>query len=175
MNKNLTAPRVICIGEEKGKRLYPHGDVFIGDVLTLDSLGYVYGSETGRWVGKSIVSEYPHLFRQLEWWEERNPEDMPRFIKGINGNIMFEISEFKVKENSYFIKGNKYPYPINKTLASYEPATEQEYFDYIIKKHDTQLEKEKLFTCPYCASTNVVYFDADNDLCRKCGRWFPAL
>lgn len=80
MNKNLTAPRVICIGEEKGKRLYPHGDVLIGDILTLDPLGYVYGSETGRWVGKSIVSEYPHLFHHLKWWEERKPEDMPEYV-----------------------------------------------------------------------------------------------
>src|SRR5678815_6192710 len=24
---------------------------------------------------------YPHLFRKLEWWEERQPEEVPAYIK----------------------------------------------------------------------------------------------
>jgi hypothetical protein len=30
-------------------------------------------------------------------------------------------------------------------------------------------------TCPYCNSHKVIIFDSDNDLCRKCDRWFPAV
>jgi hypothetical protein len=29
--------------------------------------------------------------------------------------------------------------------------------------------------CPNCGDTNVIVFDADNDICRDCGKWFPAV
>lgn len=34
-------------------------------------------------------------------------------------------------------------------------------------------DKEHEGICPYCGSTNVVMFDADNDICNKCGKYFP--
>lgn len=27
------------------------------------------------------AAKYPHLFKKLEWWEERKPEDMPEYLK----------------------------------------------------------------------------------------------
>ena len=30
-------------------------------------------------------------------------------------------------------------------------------------------------TCPKCGSKRVIMFDADNDLCQNCGKWFPAV
>lgn len=27
--------------------------------------------------------------------------------------------------------------------------------------------------CPYCGSVRIMMFDADNDICNKCGRYFP--
>lgn len=30
-------------------------------------------------------------------------------------------------------------------------------------------------TCPYCKGHKVIMFDADNDLCQYCGKWFPAV
>lgn len=29
--------------------------------------------------------------------------------------------------------------------------------------------------CPKCGSKKVIIFDADNDLCQDCGKWFPAV
>ena len=29
--------------------------------------------------------------------------------------------------------------------------------------------------CPECGSHKVIMFDSDNDLCEKCGQWFPAV
>lgn len=42
-----------------------------------------------------------------------------------------------------------------------------------IKKRKKKIKKEKV--CPHCGSGKVVMFDADNDLCQKCGKWFPAI
>jgi hypothetical protein len=27
--------------------------------------------------------------------------------------------------------------------------------------------------CPYCGSKKVIAFDADNDICQDCNKWFP--
>ena len=29
--------------------------------------------------------------------------------------------------------------------------------------------------CPECGSRKVIMFTADDDLCEKCGKWFPAV
>lgn len=29
--------------------------------------------------------------------------------------------------------------------------------------------------CPECGSNNVMIFDADNDICDSCKKWFPAV
>jgi putative endonuclease len=28
-------------------------------------------------------------------------------------------------------------------------------------------------TCPKCGSHKIEMFDSDNDICKKCGEWFP--
>lgn len=34
------------------------------------------------------------------------------------------------------------------------------------------VQQAKVKTCPHCGSHNVVMFTADDDICRKCGKWF---
>jgi len=29
--------------------------------------------------------------------------------------------------------------------------------------------------CPICQGTEVIVFDADNDFCQHCKKWFPAV
>lgn len=43
-------------------------------------------------VDTGIISKYPHLFRKLEWWEDREKKDMPKYVKEEDGQV------FKVKE-----------------------------------------------------------------------------
>lgn len=40
--------------------------------------------------------------------------------------------------------------------------------------YPTQLKETKYKRkCPHCGSTDVVMFDSDNDMCNKCGKYFP--
>jgi len=41
------------------------------------------------------------------------------------------------------------------------------------KPQAAALQQTKVKTCPYCGSHKVELFDADNDICRKCNKWFP--
>lgn len=52
-------------------------------IAIADYPGYTF--EIGKILDDEIIIEsmikYPHLFRKLEWWEERNIEDMPIYLK----------------------------------------------------------------------------------------------
>ncbi len=75
---------------------------------------------------------YPHLFKKLEWWEEREPDDMPDYVKG-------ESEVYKVLSNPTGITDvvyAKWILPHNKnamrllSLSKTVPATEEEYLAY---------------------------------------------
>jgi hypothetical protein len=40
-------------------------------------------------------------------------------------------------------------------------------------KKAEEVEGKKIRKCPYCHSAEVIMFDADNDICNKCGKYFP--
>lgn len=52
---------------------YPGSDYHIGEILDRD-WGWVGNDEVGF---KHDLSHYPHLFKKLQWWEDRKPEEMP--------------------------------------------------------------------------------------------------
>ena len=31
--------------------------------------------------------QYPHLFRELKWWEKRTEDEMPKFVKSKDGDV----------------------------------------------------------------------------------------
>lgn len=85
--------------------------------------------------GIVYFAEYPHLFRELQWYEERAEGDMPEYLKCIKtpDQIHFKNECFKVKW---------YEKPLHTTIAKsergaivistncYVPITEQEYNTY---------------------------------------------
>ena len=63
--EDLMKPRYKVIAD------YPGNIWMVGTIMDLD-------------MSKQLVSfydKYPHLFRKLEWWEERKIEDMPEYVK----------------------------------------------------------------------------------------------
>ena len=77
-----------------------------------------------------IVDAYPHLFRKLNWWEERKVEDMPEYVKPIVAPYyIFKVTRFTQDEYCYFIGNNGKE--IGEFISRFEPATEQQYNDYI--------------------------------------------
>ena len=71
-NDELLKPRWKVIADYP-KSLYHVGDILNGGWRSED---LIYCDTQGpRW------SHYPHLFKKLEWWEERELNQMPMFIK----------------------------------------------------------------------------------------------
>lgn len=49
---------------------------------------------------ESFFQQYPHLFQKLEWWEERETKEYPKFVKDTRGGgLMTKKETYRV---SYF-------------------------------------------------------------------------
>lgn len=73
----------------------------------------------------AFYDKYPHLFRKLEWWEERNIEDMPGYVKdeakmlkvtrhftgrsALHANKWFNAGDIKGKRNDTYLIDYKLP------------------------------------------------------------------
>lgn len=75
------------------------------------------------------MDRYPHLFRKLEWWEERKPEEMPEYVEIISNSKRLHVDG---KEYKYeFINGSLFRIAHKNggglIVGNFIPATEQEY------------------------------------------------
>ena len=74
---------------------------------------------------------YPSIFQKLEWWEERDEKDLPKYVR-YKGCEMFRFNSPKMSE---VLKVDNYQEDClnhNKGcdwISLYEPATEQEYLN----------------------------------------------
>jgi hypothetical protein len=103
--------------------------------------------DVSKWV--TFCPDYPHLFRLLKWWEHVPADELPKYVKWVDGN---DVEYFRVKE-WLFIK-NDTPFDDGTLFTAEEidddgdefcqdfaydydgeifPATEAEYTDYINK------------------------------------------
>lgn len=73
--EELLKPRFKVIAD------YPNSIFEISEIIVpMNGVTYVEYSDNG---GKTEIelSNFPHLFQLLKWWEERKVEDMPQYIE----------------------------------------------------------------------------------------------
>jgi len=126
--EQLLIPRYMCTGTP-GEPLWP-GCPWNGyDVITFDI------HDTGNicrvhpdLVDVSYFEKFPHLFRPMPWWEGRKPEDMPEYLR--IKNKVLRVVKYNLTFGEFLPEKSKYM----KRLEYTQPATEQEYLDYINQK-----------------------------------------
>ena len=92
------------------------------------ALGQIILLTTGN-DGDYYFEKFPHLFKKLEWWEERKPEDMPEYVKSELG--VFK-AEWKMSALTMFVRDRNDPDDIwIMPSEKITPATEQEYQRFI--------------------------------------------
>jgi len=133
MSTDLMAPRYKVVAD------YPHMEndqIEIGDIISPYGMGFMYPEEV-----KKMYESFPHLFRKLNWWEERRPEEMPEYVKIVQPPYKGEVLYLPDYERG----SNDHEFVMNRDklfmqhLAFCEPATEQEYLDYLNAiTHDPQ-------------------------------------
>ena len=121
--EELLKPRWKVIADYP-KSLYHVGDILNGGWRSED---LIYCDHDGpRW------SHYPHLFKKLEWWEERKPEDMPQYLKDtVKGLGIIRADKIEVGKPNYpaftYLISSDLKMGGTKYLRNYIPATEEEY------------------------------------------------
>ena len=99
----------------------------VGTILDRDWSRYPGDDETKEPIWK--ISDFPHLFKELEWWEEREVEDMPKYVKSIaNGSIVKEVTTYSLNDNMFY--ADYRGYSLHYYLKFFEPATKEEYEEY---------------------------------------------
>lgn len=110
---------------------YPNSPYTVGDVYKFKKKlrNSFYEKENGFSQTNLYAPEkYPHLFRKLEWWEERTIDEMPEYVRDNNGRILnpkhFLNSWGKPVPKGCTHEGRFYSY------SSMLPSTETEYLTY---------------------------------------------
>lgn len=110
-------------------------NIRIGDVITRsESAMYADKTQDGTPVVAIDHEIFPAVFRRLEWWEERSPEDMPEYVKhGENGKPR-KIAEFYPIYGEVVFEGGRR----RKLNSKWIPATKLEYDDYLNQTNHEQ-------------------------------------
>lgn len=134
--KDLLTPRYKVIAD------YPGNQVEVGTIYEQSDSVY-FKEVTDRYAKDAILAteivKYPHLFSKLYWWDERKVEDMPVHVKttwqgeltGVHKVLLWKIECLLTPVG--YLNFDVVPSVIRLDVHT-EPATEQEYHDYIASK-----------------------------------------
>lgn len=81
---------------------FPDSEYKVGDIEDRDWSKYVNGEDESDGVLWRI-SDFPHLFKHLEWWEDRKIEEMPKYLKADPSWSKYFVAKVKdyYGENNY--------------------------------------------------------------------------
>lgn len=141
----LLLPRVKVIAPYPLSHMYFN----VGDILTWDEKYESYRIfEKQVAMAKETIESYPHLFKPLAWYEDREESQMPEYVKFVKNYMNYKKGQvykysnwsnslrigeigFMIDANSKEKYGNHVAMPAN--FDQFMPATETEYNQYISK------------------------------------------
>jgi|ERR1044072_619177 hypothetical protein len=135
MSNDLLKPRYKVIAD------YPGNAYKLGDIITfvedgcselIANYSAVNGDRTRLMVAKKEFDKYPHLFKKLEWWEDRSDEDMPEYYK--HKDFGWVAESVGIYDTTICFRGRNDV--IEWHVQNLLPATEAEYLEYIKKGGD---------------------------------------
>jgi hypothetical protein len=126
--EELMKPRFEVIAD------YPNNPYEINDVLTKIDGIQIY-SNGRRGMSITDLESFPNLFREMEWWEIRPEQDMPKYIKWVDDYGDHEVLKVEEWESGVAIL-DKSRRSIATMCRNLFPATEAEYI--------AQLEQQKI-------------------------------
>ncbi len=115
---------------------YPKQIYQIGDILVV--FDTVNDCENYKGNGIAILNEtnelqkYPVIFKSLQWWEDRDRDDLPKYIKDEDGDVVRLMAVAPhTKSDEYVTHDELFQWS---SLYNCEPSSEDEYFKYINNK-----------------------------------------
>ena len=114
---------------------YPNCPFEVGDILHKSPLWHNrYGSNCfcneslTIEIGGEDIAKAKENFRLLRWYEYRNVEDIPKYLKNSATKIVYKVLDYRYRRLPLLNGKHKF-------IGKYEPATEQEYQDFLKQKN----------------------------------------
>ena len=78
---------------------------------------------------KICLKDYPHIFKKLEWFEDRKIEDLPKYLKDEfeTYNDYYEVLQYSLNLGTVDVINNKYGLLDDQFIETFKPATKEEY------------------------------------------------
>ena len=124
--QDLMKPRYKVIAD------YPNNQLSLGRILDSSSdnliqkIVFCIGGD--YWRLPEELDKYPHLYKKLAWWEDREVKVMPEFLKDEHGEV-FRVEEYSKGDYVSLYKNNgdqDFPFGSH-SLYELLPATLEEY------------------------------------------------
>jgi hypothetical protein len=130
--EELMHPRYKVIADYPGN-IHPIGHIHGHDINGTQNV-----MKLDEWL--AFHDKYPHLFKKLEWWEDREEKDMPQYVKLVMSNRIQFVHKVE-KWNGFNSNGQPLYRTYNRVnclmtycLLGLDPATEQEYTEYLTQQ-----------------------------------------
>lgn len=125
--ENLLKPRIKMIAP------VPEYGMKVGTIITEDDKLY-FELRPGYKMNLKGIQQYPHIYKELPWYEDRQESEMPGYVK--NGEsvlrvfkhyqrVTYSIPEFNVDQGYFLIDKD-----VDCRYQNYLPATKEEYIEY---------------------------------------------
>jgi hypothetical protein len=115
--KELLNPRV------RIKINHPDSSLKKGYIFDFSETEKIYKNNE-RYFTEKEVDEYPDVFEKLKWYEYRENDQMPVFVKEVEGDSVFRVKKY---QGGGFYDEFNIPHH---TVSSYMPVNESEYNEY---------------------------------------------
>jgi predicted transcriptional regulator len=100
---------------------FPDSTRNIGDIIYVDNKKEKYWSENyEKW-----LSTFPHLFKKLEWFEDRKIEDLPEYLKDHIG--VFKVLKYNLNAKVVVIQEDNLFEEFIEFINVFQPSTKEEY------------------------------------------------
>lgn len=89
---DLMTPRYLVIAD------YPNSNFNVGDILTFVSKYNVFKKpDCSSIINADDIDKYPHLFRKLSWWENREMREMPDYVHNYVSGYFFKVIKWRIE------------------------------------------------------------------------------
>ena len=130
--EELLKPRWKVIADYPGRDT---AGIEVGDILTISNVDQPsthYVADSHYYINLDL---YPHLFRKLNWWQERKKEDLPEYVLWKPTNTIMKAWKYEKFFDSSVLRINFKPCtnPFSKYgqewgwIVHTEPSTKEEY------------------------------------------------
>ena len=143
--EELLKPRVKMIAPIP--KMFSVPGIEVGKIWTGEEVGgkIIFHLSSAHRMDLEAIKGYPHLFQPLAWWEDRKPEDLPHYVKDIDGNVYKAVRYEDLngrlprfytgkRETKGRWKGFEEPF----NIAACVPATEADYQSFIQKQKEAK-------------------------------------